>query len=156
VVAIKIDLRPDLNQRHPSWRVLRSYENNHTSALLYFSPHGLMIPTDVFPQTPTTPQRDSFCICCSITSDALNKFFNPDHSSETKLSSTESPRETIVSLQTNSFDVNGLHPYHEGDYPAGAMLASGSIDNYCNDDQDLYSKSQVRKRLTSFLPSWKI
>jgi hypothetical protein len=156
VVVIKIDLCPDLNRRHPSWRVLRSCKNNHTTAILYFSPYGLMIPTDVFAQTPTTPQRDRFCICCSITSDALNKFFKPDHSFETKLSSTESPRETIVSLQTNSFDLNGLYPYQEGDYAAGAMLASASNDNYYNDDQDLNSKSQVRKRLTltSLLLSW--
>ena len=107
-----------------------------------------MIPTDVFAQTPTTPQRDRFCLCCSITSDAFNKFFYSESSSEVKLSSSESPRETIVSLQTNSFDVNGLHPYHEGIYPPDATLASASNDNYYSDDQDLYSKSQVRERLT--------
>ena len=53
-----------------------------------------------------------------------------------------------MSLQTNSFDVNGLHPYHEGIYPPDATLASASNDNYYSDDQDLYSKSQVRERLT--------
>lgn len=155
VVVTKFGLCPDHSRSHLSWchflKILQEWSHNPP---LDFSPHGPMIPTDVFAQTPTAPQRDKLCACCSITSDAFNRFFHSEPSSETKLSLSESPRETIVSLQTNSFDINGCQADHEGDYPAGAMLASASNDNYYNDDQDLYSKSQVRKRLTltSLLP----
>ena len=98
-----------------------------------------MTPSGGISQTPSTPFSDKFCIFCSLTGDALARFFQYPYSNE-----IPPPEENLSSEKslsrvagTSDGDASDQHPNADG------CLASVSIDNFFVSEPELQTKSQV-------------
>jgi hypothetical protein len=97
-----------------------------------------MTRTDGISQTPATPFSDKFCIFCTLTGDALARFFQ-----FTSPSDTSQPDENISSEKSLSRVAHSTDTFdHHTSAPDGCM-ASVSTENYFVSKSDLQSKSEV-------------
>lgn len=102
------------------------------------SSYEQMTRTDGISQTPATPFSDKFCIFCTLTGDALARFFQ-----FTSPTDTSQPDENISSEKSLSRVAHSTDTFdHHTSAPDGCM-ASVSTENYSVSKSELQLKLEV-------------